>query len=804
MKNQALINEMTLMEKCSLLSGKSVWETYDIPRLAIPSLSLSDGPHGIRKQMGSADHLGLNASIPATCFPTAATIANSWDTNLAREVGSAIGEEAKQLGVQVVLGPGMNIKRNPLGGRNFEYFSEDPYLTGELAASYVNGIQNNDVSACAKHYAVNSQELRRMSNDSVVDERALREIYLSAFKKTIEKGNPDFLMTSYNKVNGEYANEHQTLLQDILYGEWHYENAVVTDWGGSNDHVLGVKMGSHLEMPGTGIFGPLELKEAVESGELTEEVLNQRVDELLSIILKVGKNQSDQTALKAETIKAHEALAYKAAVESAVLLKNDDDVLPLDMKKNIAIVGEFASEPRYQGAGSSLVNPTSITSVMAALNSDHHYFKGYTRDGQSNQALVDEAIEGVKGADAVVVFAGLPEIYESEGIDRTDIKLPDNQVSLIESLAKANKNIVVVLFGGAVIEMPWIHQVKSVLHTYLPGQSHGKAIIDLLAGNVSPSGKLSETYPLTLEDVPSFEYFPGEQRTSEYRESLFVGYRYYETADVQVQFPFGYGLSYTTFRYHNLKVSENKVTFDLTNTGKIKGAEIAQVYAEKVESAIFRSSKELIGFKKVILEPRETKQVAISLSDDGFQFYNSKTHQWEIEEGEYTIIVGENCQDIQLRERIFKKGLNASDVYSQEIMAQYKKADVKQVSDAVFEELLGRKIPQATWDEDELLTRNDTLSQMYYAKGWTARRAYSILTFFLNRSIAKQKPNLNLYFNYYMPFRAMGKMTGGAITQPMVTEIVRMVNGHFWSGMTKLTRIFLRNRKIEKEVRSND
>ncbi|MGO4928868.1 beta-glucosidase family protein [Fundicoccus sp. Sow4_F4] len=802
MKHQDIVEKMTLFEKASLMSGKNVWQTQDYKHLGIPSLFLSDGPHGIRKQLGSADHLGLNKSIEATCFPTAATIANSWDEELANRIGQALGKEARELGVNVILGPGLNIKRNPLCGRNFEYFSEDPYLTARMSVGYIKGIQSQGVAATPKHYAVNSQELRRMSNDSIIDERTLREIYLPGFEASVKEAKTDFIMTAYNRINSQYANEHQHLLENILYDEWNYEGAVVTDWGGSNDHVLGVERGSHLEMPGTGVAGALEITQAVEEGRLSETVLDQRVDELLSVVLKLAHDETASDDLTEKTIFQHHQLAYEAALNSAVLLKNKDKILPISTEKKIALIGDFAFEPRYQGSGSSLVNPTQLESIESVVkdlsNPNVQLFKGYTRENVINQTLIDEAIEGAKAADVVIIFAGLPEISESEGMDRSDMNFPSNQQHLIESISSINKNVVVVLSGGSPMTLPWEGKVSAILHTYLAGQASGQATWDLLTGKHSPSGKLNETYPLSYQDVPSKNYYPGLEATSEYKESIFVGYRYYDTANIPVQFPFGFGLSYSSFVYSNLTISEHAVTFALTNVGSIPAAETAQVYLSKEQSAIFRSSKELVAFQKVFLEPGETKQLTIEIPERAFEFFNPSANKWEIEAGNYTLAIGESSQKLHLFATVEKEGIDASGIYTQEVLEQYRGANIQNVSDDIYEILIARALPDKKWNTAQPLGVNDTLSQMYYAKGWVARKAYQLITYLLNRSMAKGKPNLNLYFNYNMTFRAMAKMTGGLINQRMVNEIVRMVNGNFWSGSKGMISAFFENRRLTK------
>lgn len=799
---------MTLFEKAALMSGKSVWQTQDYKHLNIPSLFLSDGPHGIRKQLGSADHLGLNKSIEATCFPTAASIANSWDEKLANRIGKALGKEARELGVNVILGPGLNIKRNPLCGRNFEYFSEDPYLTGRMSVEYIKGIQSQGVAATPKHYAVNSQELRRMSNDSVIDERTLREIYLPGFEAAIKEGKADFIMTAYNRVNGCYANEHPHLLDEILYQEWGFEGAVVTDWGGSNDHVQGVERGSHLEMPGTGVAGALEITQAVTEGRLSEEILNKRVDELLSTIFKLTHDDSVNDQLSEVTVYEHHKLAYEAAIKSAVLLKNHQHILPISPDKKIAIIGDFAFEPRYQGAGSSAVNPTQLESVAAIIDKKKQnnikLYKGFTREDKIQDELVKEAVMGAKFADVVIIFAGLPEIAESEGMDRENMLFPRNQQHLIEKISEVNSNVVVVLSGGSPVELPWVNKVSGILHTYLAGQASGQAIWDLLTGKHSPSGKLNETYPLTYKDVPSSNYYPGKEATSEYKESIFVGYRYYDTAGIPVQFPFGFGLSYSEFDYSDVKIDDCELSFRITNVGNYAAEEIAQVYLSKEESAIFRSAKELVAFKKVFLEPGKSRLVTITLPQRSFEFYNPVAQRWETEAGIYTIGIGESSQVIHLSTQVAKEGTDLTGLYSQTLLAIYREANVKDVSDDVFEELIGYPVPDKEWNDRLPLEANDTLSQMYYAKSGLARNVYRVMTYFLHRSIAKGKPNLNLYFNYNMTFRAMAKMTGGLINQKMVNEIVRIVNGNFWSGVIGVTSAFFENRKITKKEQINE
>ena len=597
---------MTLEEKARMMSGKNTWETVDFPQYGIPSMCLSDGPHGLRRQAGAGDHLGLNASLPATCFPTAASVANSWDEQLGEEIGTALAEEAVTMGVNVILGPGLNIKRSPLCGRNFEYFSEDPYHAGKMAAAYIRGIQSLGIAACPKHFAANSQELRRMANDSVVDERTFRELYTTGFEIAVKEGKAKSIMSSYNEVNGIYANENSHMLQEILVDEWGFDGFVVSDWGGSNDHALGVKNGSHLEMPGTGNSGVHDIVKAVKDGNLIEEVLDRRLDELLSVIFDTHQATEEKKGTSFD-IEAHHKLARKAAQESIVLLKNEDNILPLQPGTKVAVIGDFAKIPRYQGAGSSLVNPAKQPeSILGEIGNSGlemiAFEQGYRRNKKSDAKLIECAKEAAKKAEVVLIFAGLDEISESEGLDRTHMNMPQAQNLLIDEISTVNPNVIVVLSAGSAVEMPWYSYVRGIVHGYLGGQAGASAMLNVLTGKVCPSGKLNETYPVHCEDNPVLHYYPSKERSSEYRESLYVGYRYYTTVDKKVRFPFGFGLSYTTFKYSDLKVDDSGVTFQIRNTGKTAGTEIAQLYIGRKSETVFRPVLELKGFARVTLE----------------------------------------------------------------------------------------------------------------------------------------------------------------------------------------------------------
>lgn len=785
---------MTIEEKAAILSGKTVWQTREIERLDIPSIFLSDGPHGVRKQAGAGDHLGLNASLEATCFPTAATMANSWDEKLGEEVGVALGEEASALDVNILLGPGLNIKRSPLCGRNFEYFSEDPYLAGKMAASYVRGIQSQGVYACPKHFAVNSQELRRMATDAVVDERTLREIYLTGFEIAIKEGQAKSIMSSYNQVNGTYANENKHLLQDILRDEWGFDGIVVTDWGGSNDHVSGVAARSNLEMPAPGLASAREILDAVSKGHLTEQELDLCVDDLLTAILDLTGTEKHTQSFDS---RAHHELARRAAAESMVLLKNDGQILPLQKEKTIAIIGDFAYSPRYQGAGSSVVNPTQLETI-AELAQDYELnlvgmTRGYQREGEVDEAERKNAIALAQEADLVLFCFGLNEISESEGLDRTHMRIPQNQIDLLEAVSKANENVIGILSAGSAMEMPWHTCCKAILHGYLNGQAGASATLDILTGRVNPSGRLNETYPLHYENTPAFRYYPSDERTSEYRESIYVGYRYYDTSKVRVQYPFGFGLSYTEFTYSNLIIEEDGVKVTITNTGNVDGAEVVQMYVGLFNAIVFRPEKELKGFAKVFLKAGESREVVIPFDDKTFRYWNVLTNQWEIESGTYQVMIGASVADIRLKGEIRKQGNDTNLPYNPALLPYYYTGIIQKISDEEFETLLGHKIPSGKWDGK--LEANDAICQMYYAKSKLARFVYRRLTAIKRKSEEKGKPNLNILFIYNMPFRGLAKMTGPAVSMEMVDGIVTMVNGSFFRGLGIVIAGFFRNRR---------
>lgn len=800
---ELLLKKLTLEEKCALLSGAETFKTRGMPEHGIPQIWLSDGPHGLRKQAGESDHLGLNPSVPATCFPTASAVANSWDAALGEEIGAALGEEAAAQEVSVVLGPGLNMKRNPLCGRSFEYFSEDPYLAGKLAAGYIRGIQSKGVAACPKHFAVNSQETRRMASDSIVDERTLREIYLTGFEIAVKEGHPRSIMSSYNLVNGTYANENKHLLMEILRGEWSFDGAVITDWGGSNDHALGVKNGSTLEMPAPGGDSVRELLAAVESGKISESDIDARLSELLPLVFDT-KAALDAAPREFDAA-AHHALARRAAEESLVLLKNEGALLPLAAGTKVAVIGDFAKNPRYQGAGSSMVNSTQVDVLLDKLIDSElnviGYQQGFDRHGKPDAALQKSACELATQADTVILCMGLDEIAESEGLDRSNLRLAQNQVDLLQAVAAVNPKIVVVLYSGSVVETPWLDNCQALLYAALGGQAGAGAVADALIGKVNPCGKLAETWPVAYADIPSAADFATRRKTVEYREGLYIGYRYFTTAEKAVRFPFGYGMSYTTFAYSDMAADEQGVSLTVTNTGSVAGTEIVQLYVAKKNSKLFRPAKELKGFARVTLAPGEKQRITIMLDDKAFRFWNVKANRWEIEGGEYELLVGASVEDIRLCEKISVHGTATVHPYEDVDLDCYYKGNVLSVSDADFEKLLGHPIPNGKTKID----RNLTLGELNHARSPLGWLVWLVLTILLDVSYKRGKPDLNILFQYNMPLRALAKMTNGAISMGMVDGIVMELQGFWILGLVRVIYEAIKNvvlnAQMEKRLR---
>ncbi|HHB1441191.1 TPA: glycoside hydrolase family 3 C-terminal domain-containing protein [Bacillus mobilis] len=750
-----IISQMTLEEKASLCSGLDFWNTKGIERLGIPSIMVTDGPHGLRKQAEGADHLGIYNSIPSTCFPSAVGLASTWNKELINQVGVALGEECQAENVGVLLGPGANIKRSPLCGRNFEYFSEDPYLSSQMAANHVKGVQSQGVGTSLKHFAANNQEHRRMSVDAIVDERTLREIYLASFEDVIKEAQPWTIMSAYNKINGEYASENTYLLNDILKDEWGFEGFVVSDWGAVNERVASLANGLELEMPSSFGIGEKKIIDAVNGGELSEEKLDQSVERLLNIIFKAVDNQLENAVYSKE---AHHQLAREVASESMVMLQNEDSILPLKKEGTVAVIGEFAKQPRYQGGGSSHINPTKLESILEEIEmvsgekTNILFAQGYDLASDDvDENMVNEAKKVAESADTAVLFVGLPDRYESEGFDRKHLQMPKNHVQLIEAIAKVQNNIVIVLSNGAPIEMPWIGKVKGILEGYLGGQALGGAIADILFGDANPSGKLAETFPKVLSDNPSYLNFPGEGDKVEYKEGVFVGYRYYDKKKIEPLFSFGFGLSYTDFEYSNLSIDKKEikdtdtvsVRVNVKNTGSIAGKEIVQLYIKDVESSMIRPEKELKGFEKVELQPGEEKTVSFILNKRSFAYYNVEWKDWHVETGEFEILVGKSSKEIVLHDSIFvqsttiiRKPVHRNTLLGEIFMAPTLAPIAKELMEKALKDSPFSSMAEGDSDASEMM-----------------------------------EAMLN-----YMPLRALVNFSAGAFTEEMLSEIIGLLN----------------------------
>lgn len=711
MKHADIVNKMSLEQKAKFVSGYDYWHLEEATDLGLPKIMVTDGPHGLRKQnpdKKSSSGIGLGNSVPTTCFPPAATSACSWDEDLLRQEGEALAEECIQEKVSVILGPGTNIKRSPVCGRNFEYFSEDPLLAGKMSASLINGCQSKGVGNSLKHFACNSQEAFRMVINEVIDERTIREIYFPAFEIAVKESQPWTIMNSYNRINGVYASQNKWMQEDVLRGEWGFKGLVLTDWGASVDRIPGLENGTDLEMPSSGTLNTQKIIEAVKSGELDIKVLDERVDNVVDLIIKSKPNLEKNYKYDVE---AHHKLAQKVAEGSMTLLKNEENILPLKSGQKVAVIGELAKSPRFQGAGSSVINATKLDNAydcLVSLGVDVTYAQGYEKGKDVvNDQLVSEAVAAAKSADIAVVFAGLTEEFEGEGYDRVDINMPSCHNNLISEVAKANPNTVVVLAGGSVVYIPWIDEVKGLLNSGLGGQAGGAAVANILTGKVNPSGKTAETYPVKFEDNPTFGNYPGGPVTSEHRESVYIGYRYYDKAKKDVLFPFGYGLSYTTFEYSDIKVSSNdikdtdtlKVSFKIKNTGSVDGAEIAQVYVADKESTIFRPEKELRAFTKVFLKAGEEKEVTVELGKRAFAYYNVNIGDWHVETGDFDILVGASSRDIKLTETVKVTSTVTAEIpdYRNTAPAYYT-ADLSEMKGEQFAAVYGQELPSAEFD----------------------------------------------------------------------------------------------------------
>ena len=790
-KAKDLVAQMTLEEKASLCSGKNFWETKAVERLGVASFMLTDGPHGLRKQAGESDHLGLNASVPATCFPPAAATACSFDPELMRQMGTAMGQECRAEQVGVILGPAANIKRSPLCGRNFEYFSEDPLLTGEIAAGLIQGIQSQNVGACMKHYLANNQERARVSSSSVVDERALREIYLAGFERAIKKAQPWTLMCSYNMINGTYASDNKRLMTDVPRGEWGFEGAIMTDWGAMNDRVEAIKAGLDLEMPGPCDGNDALIVQAVREGRLTEAQVDACAARMTELALRVAQN-----TVTAYDKAAHHELARQIARESAVLLRKGT-ALPLQAGAKLAVIGDFAKHPRYQGAGSSKINPPQITSLCDALDERkvaYTYAQGFAAEGKSDNALVSEAVKAAQAADVAVVMLGLPDSFESEGFDRTHLDLPENQNLLMAELTKTGKPIVVVLSTGAALVLPWREQVDSILLMYLAGQNSGNAILDLLLGEAAPCGKLAETWPVKLEDTPCHGFF-GNKGNVEYRESIYVGYRYYDKAGKEVAYPFGHGLSYTDFAYSDLQLSaselgENEeltVSVTVTNTGARAGKEVVQLYVAPPADGMFRPMRELRAFAKVALAPGESKTVSMTLNSRAFAYYDAESNGWRVDSGAYAIEVGASSRDIRLTQSVTVHGAAANTVQDAKVPSYCDPAASWPVPKEQFETVLGHPVPAER--SIRPFTVNSTLGEVQAS--FVGRQFVKMI----KKNMAKQFGNGEGMEEFTkiidamledMPVRQLAMMSGGALTPGVMAGLVEMMNGHYLRGLKKM------------------
>ena len=786
-----IVNDMSLIDKARLLSGKNFWQSKEFEKYGIKSHVFTDGPHGLRKQSGSADHLGINLSDPATCFPTASMSACSFNKELLTKMGEAMGDKCIRENVSCILGPGANMKRSPLCGRNFEYFSEDPYLAGKMAASLIKGIESKGVGSSLKHFACNNQEYARMINDSNIDIRALRENYLTAFEIAVKEGKPSTVMCSYNKINGTYSSNNKWLLTDVLRDEWGYEGLVISDWGALDDPVKGVEAGCDFEMPYSGEDNAKCIVDAVNNKTLSMEDLDKCVTRMVEMLLRY----QEEKVSTSNDEKDHD-LARLIANDSAVLLKNDDDILPLKDDEEVLIIGNMAKNPRYQGAGSSKIVPIRIDNIVDSAikeNKKIEFVYGY-KGLDIDEELIQEAREKAVHYSKVLIVCGLPDEYEGEGYDRKYFKIPESHLHLINEVSRVNKNIIVVLQGGSPFDLSFKDDVKGILLTYLSGEAGGYSTVDLLWGKVNPSGKLAETWPIKLEDVPSYKYYPGKVKVVEYRESIYMGYRYYNTVNLDVNYPFGYGLSYTTFKYDNLRINklndfEYEVLVDITNTGNVKGKEIVELYISKKDSKIFRSSEELKAFEKVELEPNETKTVKLLLNKDSFRYFNTAINSFAYEGGKYEICIGKSSRDILLTSEVEIIGDNKEellqDKYSK--LDSYNKPKIPFSADREeFEILLDHQTNKGELDKKGEFTINSCLEDL---------KSTFIGKIIINRinsspeSAMEENADIGMKNNaremlMVMPLRNIAM--SGKITRKQIKALVEVCNGHFFKAVKLL------------------
>lgn len=793
------LQQLTLDEKITLLSGLNFWQTPAIERLGIPSLYITDGPHGVRKQKDSSG-VALDQTEPATCFPTASALASSWDRELIHTVGAAIGREARAKSVSVVLGPGVNIKRSPLGGRNFEYFSEDPLVSSQMAAAFIQGVQSQGVGTSIKHFAANNQEYRRMTIDTIVDERALREIYLASFETAIKAAEPWTVMSAYNALNGIPCSQNTRLLTDILRQEWGFRGVVVSDWGGVYQRVPALDAGNDLEMPGNNGVHNRVLRTAIAQGTLSMTTLDRSVERILHMINASLPALHDPASYDA---KAHHTLARTAAAQGAVLLKNDDAILPLTPGQDIGVIGAFAKKPRYQGAGSSLMAPSRLNTAYAGMRMRYNgkklpYAAGYgVRDHNPNDELIAEAVEVAKRVETVVLFIGLPDIYETEGIDRTHMRLPAAHNALLDAVVAVNPRVVVVLSNGAPVEMPWHDRVPAILEGYLGGQAGGLAIADILFGDVNPSGKLAETFPLSWQDNPASAYFPGTPQRVEYRESIYVGYRYYNTAKTSVLFPFGHGLSYTTFSYSDLQVSATSISAEeplmvsvtVTNTGNRAGAEVVQLYVSDVQSTVFRPAHELKGFHKVWLEPGQSSKLSFTLNRRSWAFYDVKSADWVVESGKFEVQIGASSHDIRLAKTIDVSGVTLSTSVQKRLIDEYYDLTQGDYSVGAFAVLVGQPF-QFERPRKGTYTLNTPIADM--KDSWLARTFHArIKQAMAEQFVVDAESPTGIMFRTMaeeMPLRSLLMLSSGRMTLSRLEALLMMMNGKWIRGLIAFWR----------------
>lgn len=779
---KSILSKMTLEDKISLCTGADFWHSKKMERYGIPAFTMSDGPHGVRFQSGEADMIGVNKSNPATCFPAAVTAGATWNPELYAEEGKAIGEEAAGYGVDVVLGPGCNIKRNPLCGRNFEYISEDPYVAGKMAAAFIRGQQSTGVSSSVKHFAVNNQEYKRQNGDSQVDERALHEIYLAPFETAVKEGKPDTVMCSYNKINGVHASDNKWLLTDILRSEWGFDGMVVTDWGALSNRIKGYKAGCDLNMPGGSKYMEKETLEAVRNGTLSESDIDASVGRIIHLAFRLAEMRK-KDGFDAD---AHDRLACMIAEQGAVLLKNDSHLLPVK-EEDIVLIGDMAENFRYQGSGSSHINPISYVSLTDALP-EVPYFACCDVDGNVTESALQEAAVMAKGAKVAVIVAGLPDSYESEGFDRENMKMPEGHNRMIETVAAANPNTVVVLLGGSAMELPWFDTVKAVLYMGLPGQAGGRACANLLTGKANPGGRLTETWPLQYDDVISKNTFG--KRNTEYRESIYVGYRYYDKAHVDVRFPFGYGLSYTKFTYSDLQIQDGIVTAVVTNTGSVSGAETVQLYIAPPQSGIHRPVRELKGFAHVELLPGESRQVTFFLDKSSFAVW---ADGWKVQEGNYEVLLAASSQDIRLHGFLMVEGEYIK-LPEWQAGSWYETLQGNP-SRGEWEKAMGHPVEIVPEARKGRFTLDNSCLEMKN-KSLIMKIQYKVTENIIAKSFGGKKDYSDPAFKMMIvcatdcPLRATIISSGGAVSDSLAKGLLQMANGHYIRGIREIGAAF--------------